>query len=154
MSKNENFSDGMHGIDLGLKTETIRAGSSKNIISGTFDEICNLYKEVHRVKGSGYTRPTSVIDELPDVAWLWQIVIKAHRALEAQTSDKMDDELFDCAVYCTLLLEKRSKENGGIKVPISIPKVDNAEKLLVTPGVINTWRRIIEDIEAISRSEK
>lgn len=58
------------------------------------------------------TYHTSPVEILPTESWLHQIRIKAERALQANSQEKMKDELFDCAVYCVLLLAKIENANS------------------------------------------
>lgn len=72
-----------------------------------FAEIIDRIKALHTNRDPGYKE--SPIDTLPVESWLHQIRIKAERALQATTTEKMKDELYDTANYCILLLEKLEK---------------------------------------------
>lgn len=59
---------------------------------------------LHRERNAHYK--TSPLQYLPIRMWLSQIAIKAVRAYEATTMQKLRDELLDTAVYVFMVLEQ------------------------------------------------
>jgi hypothetical protein len=70
----------------------------------TFEEICKELIALQEGKGKGYIN--SPFNILPKEYWLSQIAVKAVRAGQSTSEEKMIDELRDTAVYSILMMMK------------------------------------------------